>query len=307
MTTATGKQPQPSTASAAYEYLSGLFADGCMTITDQEFRQLREFIHAHTGIALSEHKRVLVCSRLAKRLRRHGLRCYTDYYDLLTTGDSNGQELVAMINAITTNKTEFFREPHHFRFLREEVFPIYRHNPNRERPIRLWSAATSTGEEAYSLAMTALEAMASFNEKDIRILATDIDTDVLSRAESGIYSIEQSEYIPEALRHQYFLKGRGTHEGEVLAKPILKSLVHFRRLNLLEDPWPMQKPFDVIFCRNVLIYFDKPTQHKLFLRMGGMLKKGGYLMLGHSEAMHGLNDTYKSVGHSIYQYRGGTP
>lgn len=278
--------------------------DSRLTISDTEFLQLREFIHAHTGIALSEHKKALVCSRLAKRLRHHGLQHYSDYYVLLVEKDPEGSELMAMINCITTNKTDFFREPHHFHFLSEQVFPAYKQNPSRERPLRMWSAASSTGEEAYSLAMTALEAMPSFNDQDIRILATDIDTDVLSRAASGVFSRTQAKHIPDALLHRYFLRGKGVHEGEVMAKPLLKSLVHFHWLNLQEDPWPMQEKFDVIFCRNVLIYFDKPTQQKLFERMGGALKKDGYLMLGHSEAMHGLNDLFKPVGHSIYQCRG---
>lgn len=278
--------------------------DSRLTITDSEFRQLRQFIHAHTGIALSEHKRALVCSRLSKRLRYHGLQHYADYYEILTQADPDGQELVAMINAITTNKTDFFREPHHFRFLAEEVFPVYRKNPNRNRPLRMWCAAASTGEEAYSLAMTALDTMPSFNQDDIRILATDIDTDVLARAESGVYMLEQAQRIPEELRRRYFLKGQGDHQGEVKAKPVLKALIQFNWLNLLEDPWPMQALFDVILCRNVLIYFDKPTQQKLFRRMGGVLKKDGYLMLGHSEAIHGLCEMFRPVGHSIYQYRG---
>lgn len=281
-----------------------VLADNRLTITDTEFLQLREFIHTHTGIALSEHKRALVCSRLAKRLRYHGLQHYTEYYALLTQADPEGQELVAMINSITTNKTDFLREPHHFRFLAEEIFPAYRHNPNRQRPMRLWSAAASTGEEAYSLAMTALECLPSFNEQEIRILATDIDTDVLARAESGIYTLAQAKHIPVSLLHRYFLKGQGVHEEEVMAKPVLKALIQFHRLNLQDEPWPMQALFDVILCRNVLIYFDKPTQQKLFQRLGSALKKNGYLMLGHSEAMHGLGDLFRPVGHSIYQYRG---
>lgn len=284
--------------------LSSILDDSRLTISDAEFRQLREFIHAHTGIALSEHKKALVCSRLSKRLRHHGLQHYSDYYKLLVENDPEGAELMAMINAITTNKTDFFREPHHFRFLSEHVFPAYKQNPNRERPLRMWSAASSTGEEAYSLAMTALEAMPSFNEKDIRILATDIDTDVLARAASGVYTQAQASLIPQALLRRYFLKGQGAHQGEVMVKPVLKSLVHFHWLNLQEEPWPMHEKFDVIFCRNVLIYFDKPTQQRLFQRMAGALKKDGYLMLGHSEAMHGLNDLFKPVGHSIYQCRG---
>lgn len=284
--------------------IGSILDDSRLTISDGEFRQLREFIHAHTGIALSEHKKALVCSRLSKRLRHHGLQHYSDYYVLLVEQDPEGVELMAMVNAITTNKTDFFREPHHFRFLSEVVFPAYKQNPNRERPLRMWSAASSTGEEAYSLAMTALEAMPSFNDQDIRILATDIDTDVLSRAATGVYTLSQAAQIPQALLQRYFLKGHATHQGEVMVKSVIKSLVHFHWLNLLEDPWPMQEKFDVIFCRNVLIYFDKPTQQKLFQRMAGALKKDGYLMLGHSEAMHGWNDIFRPVGHSIYQCRG---
>lgn len=284
--------------------INAILDDSRLTISDAEFRKLREFIHAHTGIALSEHKKALVCSRLSKRLRHHGLQHYSDYYALLVEGDPEGAELMAMINCITTNKTDFFREPHHFRFLAEQVFPAYKRNPGRERPLRMWSAASSTGEEAYSLAMTALEAMPAFNDQDIRILATDIDTDVLARAASGVYSRAQARQIPQALLHRYFLSGQGAHEAEVMAKPILKSLVHFHWLNLQDDPWPMREKFDVIFCRNVLIYFDKPTQQKLFQRMASVLKKDGYLMLGHSEAMHGWDNIFKPVGHSIYQCRG---
>lgn len=303
MTIATGLQP-PTAQSSAHRSAGRMAVDDYMTISDHEFRQLREFIHAHTGIALSEHKRALVCARLAKRLRYHGLQCYADYFSLLTQADPEGEELVAMINSITTNKTDFFREPHHYRFLAEEVFAVHRQDPNRERPMRIWSAATSTGEEAYSLAMTALESMPSFNAKDVRILATDIDTNVLSHAREGIYTMEQAKCIPEALLHRYFWKGQGKHEGQVMTKPVLKALIQFNWLNLQSDPWPMHALFDVILCRNVLIYFDKPTQLKLFERMGSVLKKNGYLMLGHSEAMHGVSDIFRPVGHSIYQYRG---
>ncbi|MGE5240176.1 MAG: CheR family methyltransferase [Bacteroidota bacterium] len=303
MTTVTGQQP-PTAQSSAHRSAGRNAVDDYMTISDHEFRQLREFIYAHTGIALSDHKRALVCARLAKRLRYHELQCYADYFSLLTQADPEGEELVAMINSITTNKTDFFREPHHYRFLADEVFAAYRQDPNRERPMRIWSAATSTGEEAYSLAMTALESMPSFNAKDVRILATDIDTDVLSRAREGIYTMEQAKCIPEALLHRYFMKGQGRHEDRVMAKPVLKALIQFNWLNLQSDPWPMHVLFDVILCRNVLIYFDKPTQLKLFERMGGALKKNGYLMLGHSEAMHGVSDIFRPVGHSIYQYRG---
>jgi len=294
---------------ASSESVSGklgiILDDTRLSITDAEFRRLREYIHEHTGIALSEHKKALVCSRLSKRLRHHGLKHYSEYYRLLVENDPQGDELMAMINSITTNKTDFFREPHHFSFLKEIVFPDYSKNPNRERPLRMWSAASSTGEEAYTLAMTALEAMPSFNEHDIRILATDIDTDVLSRAANGIYTNNQAKQIPRDLLQRYFFRGMGSNEGNVMAKPRLKALIQFNWLNLQHNPWPMHSKFDVIFCRNVLIYFDKPTQLRIFQRMADVLKPNGYLMLGHSESMHGLSNLYKPVGHSIYQRWGG--
>ena len=272
-----------------------------MAITDKEFNQLRELIYAHTGIALAEHKRALVCSRLAKHLRRHGMTTYTEYYDLLMQQDPDGAELVEMINAITTNKTDFFREAHHFKFLTERVLSAFAQNLPRDRPLRIWSAGTSTGEEAYTLAITVLESMPTASERNVQIYATDIDTDVLARAERGVYTAEQASHIPQGLLHKYFLKGDGKNAGYVMAKPRLKSLIQFGWLNLQQDAWPIREPLDIIFCRNVIIYFDKPTQQKLFDRMSAILKKGGYLMLGHSEAMHGMNNRFKSVGHSVYQ------
>lgn len=271
-------------------------------ITDQEFRQLRELIHAHTGIALSEHKRALVCTRLAKRLRHHNLKTYAEYYTLLTRADPEGKELMEMINAITTNKTDFFRESRHFEFLVRQVFPVF--NQARRR-LRLWSAGTATGEEAYSLAIALSESLPAIEGRDVRILATDIDTQVLERARQGIYTFEQIAHLPEALHRRYFLKGTGEHLGQVRIRPSLQALIRFRHLNLIEEPWPMRGPFDVIFCRNVLIYFDKPLQRRLLERFAGILRRGGYLMLGHAEFIHGLEQLYVQVGHSIYQCRKG--
>ena len=272
------------------------------TITDREFGQLRDLIHAHTGIALSEHKRALVCSRLAKRLRHYNLACYADYYELLTQADPDGRELMEMINAITTNKTDFFRESHHFQFLSEQVFPALKQS--RQRRLRIWSAAASSGEEAYTLAIAVSEAFPAPNDWDIKILATDIDTNVLERAARGVYSEHQVRMISKPLLQRYFLKGAGAHEDEVMVKPVLKSLIRFARLNLIDEPWPMQGPFDAILCRNVFIYFDKPTQQRLFARFAKLLRKDGYLMLGHAEFIQGHESLFSIVGHSIYRRRG---
>ena len=282
---------------------ASILTDYRRMITDDEFQQLRALIHKHTGIALSDHKRALVCSRLSRRLRYYQFVRYAQYYDLLCHGDPDGVELMEMINAITTNKTDFFREVHHFQFLTENVFPA--HHKKKTRRLRLWSAATATGEEAYSLAITVREAFADAASWDIKILATDIDTQVLAHAHAGVYSVQQATPIAQSLLRRYFLKGSGDFENQVCVKPVLRALLRFRRLNLLADPWPMRAPFDIIFCRNVFIYFDKPTQQRLLQRMASMLLPGGFLMLGHAEAIHGFDHLYRAVGHSIYQVRSG--
>ena len=285
------------------ERAASLLTDYRRMITDDEFRQLRALIHRHTGIALSDHKRALVCSRLSRRLRHYQFTRYAQYYELLCHGDPDGVELMEMINAITTNKTDFFREAHHFQFLTEHVFP--EHRKKKTRRLRLWSAATATGEEAYSLAVTVREAFADAADWDIKILATDIDTRVLAHAHAGVYTVEQAGPITHPLLRRYFLKGHGDFNNRVCVKPGLKTLIRFRQLNLLNDPWPMRAPFDIIFCRNVLIYFDKATQRRLLERMAGMLSPHGFLMLGHAEAIHGFDHLYRAVGHSIYQARAG--
>jgi chemotaxis protein methyltransferase CheR len=277
--------------------------DARLAIGDAEFRKLRDLIHRHTGIALGDHKRALVCSRLAKRLRSLGLGTYAEYYDLLSHSDPEGRELMEMINAITTNKTEFFRESHHFRYLNERVFPAMR--AAHQRRVRIWCAGTSSGEEAYTLAMAIGESFQSLMEWDIKVLATDIDTNVLERARRGVYPLAHVDAVPLELRQKYFLKGQGANQGLARVKPELQALIRFRRLNLIDETWPMQGPFDVIFCRNVLIYFDKVLQHKLLARFARLLRPNGFLMLGHAEAIHGFEPIYRPVGHSIYQYRGG--
>lgn len=273
-------------------------------ITDAEFNRLREFIHAHTGISLSDHKRALVYSRLARRLRHHGLETFADYYTLLTEHDPAGEELVEMINCITTNKTDFFREPHHFRFLSERAFPEARARAGTSRRLRLWSAGTASGEEAYTLAITVREAFPLSEFWDIRILATDIDTRVLAHGERGEYALEQAERIPAPLLQKYFYQGEGDNAGRVQAKPVLKDLIRFRRLNLMDEPWPMRGPFDVIMCRNVIIYFDRATQRRLIERFTQLLRPGGYLMLGHSESLIDAGTALRHMSQSVYQYLG---
>lgn len=278
--------------------------DFALALTDKEFCHLRDLIYAQTGIALTEHKRTLVRARLAKRLRHHNLASFSDYYHLLTEKDPDGSELIEMINCITTNKTDFFRESHHFDFLTEQVIPEQRTLTRGQRRFRIWSAGSSTGEEAYSAAMTIREAISSDELWDVRILATDIDTRVLRHGEEGIYSFDQASRIPEHLLRRYFLRGTGENSGHVRVKPTLRQLVDFRYLNLMDESWPMRGPFDVIFCRNVIIYFDRETQRRLISRLLKLLRPDGYLFLGHSESLIGTDDAVQHVGQSIYRYMG---
>ncbi len=275
-------------------------------ISDQEFYQLRDFIYAHSGIDLANHKRALLCSRLAKRLRYYGIRSYSDYFDLLTKNDPEGHELVHMINAITTNKTEFFRENHHFQFLSDHVFPEIKETfaKNNGKRLRFWSAGTATGEEAYSLAMIVKEFFSKDIGWDIKILASDIDTNVLAHAARGIYTYEQIRNVPKDLLQHYFLKGINNKKSHVMAKREIKDLISLHHLNLQDDIWPMNGKFNVIFCRNVIIYFNKITQKKLIEHLTRYLVKDGYLMLGHSESLHGIHSSFRHVGHSVYQYIG---
>lgn len=276
--------------------------NGQFQITDSEFRALRDFIHAHTGIALSDHKRALVCARLAKRLRQNQLTNFSDYYTLLNEHDSLGRERTEMINCITTNKTDFFREPHHFRFMSEKLLSsLHASGPGRARRLRIWSAGSSTGEEAYSIAMTVLQVVPAGERWDVKILASDIDTTVLARGEQGIYTREQARGIPEPLLHRYFKKGVGANAEKVQIKSEVADMVRFRHLNLLDETWPFQGAFDIVFCRNVIIYFDRDTQRALVERFARVLRPDGYLMLGHSESLPHAIGGLRHVGQSVYQ------
>jgi chemotaxis protein methyltransferase CheR len=268
--------------------------------TDGDFRRLQGLVREHTGISLSDSKSDLVYSRLARRLRALGLGTFHDYCGLLQTG---GEELEAFSNASTTNLTAFFREAHHFDYLASEVLTSPVSASNRARRLRIWSAGCSTGEEPYSIAMTVLVHLPSASSWDVRILATDLDSDVLDRARSGIYAIERVESLLAERRHRWFLRGKRERAQQVRVRDEARRLVTFRHLNLMH-PWPMQGPFDVIFCRNVVIYFDKEDQRRLFARMAELLPPGGHLLLGHSETLFGLNDRFDLVGKTVYRRLG---
>ena len=279
---------------------------GEVEITDNEFRLFREFIYQRSGIALTEAKKQLVKSRLRKRLRHYNLSRFQDYYDLVVKEGNSSPEVTELVNCITTNKTDFFREPHHFDFVANEVIPAMLQQGEQDetpRRLRIWHAGCSTGEEPYTLAMTLAEAAARQGRWDIRQLASDIDTAVLAHAERGVYEADRVSPIAADLLRKYFLRGGGERKGLYKVKPELQARIAFRQINLLDDNWPIRSDvlFDMIFCRNVVIYFDKPTRQRLFARFEQRLRPGGYLFIGHSESLLGISDAFEALGHTIYR------
>ena len=269
---------------------------------DAEFDFIRHVVGENAGIVLGPNKRQLVQGRLARRLRELGLPTYEAYCSYLR--DAGPEELVGLINAITTNVTSFFRENHHFEALASYMLPEAMKRNAVSKRLRIWSAGCSTGEEPHCLAMVAAETMPAAPRWDLKILATDIDSDVIEAAASGIYPVDRMASVAAERLKRFFQKGTGEHQGAAIAKHELKSLITFRTLNLLHS-WPMKGPFDVIFCRNVMIYFDQPTREKLVNRFSEMLVPGGYLCIGHSESIHAGSAPFKLVGKTIYRRNGG--
>jgi len=265
-------------------------------MSDADFKQISELAYQYTGIVLGPQKRDMVYGRLARRLRDVGLTCVGDYIDLIKK-DTN-QEVSKFINAITTNLTSYFREQHHFDFLKETLIPELIKTNGSSRRIRGWSAGCSTGEEPYSIAITFRDCM-ELSGWDCKILATDLDSKVLDKGQQGVYGVERIESLKPEIKSKWFLRDQN-HPDIVKVKPDLQSLIRFKRLNLLED-WPMKGPFDFIFCRNVVIYFNAETQAVLFDKYANMLKDGGYLIIGHSESLNRTCERFRSIGKTIYQ------
>ena len=257
-----------------------------------DFERVRSLIYEHAGIALNENKAELVYSRLTKRLRALSLSNFKSYLLLLAEPDL--PEWEHFVNALTTNQTDFFREAHHFPILAAHVLQVSR------RPVQLWSAASATGEEPYTMAMVLCEAFGTLGPP-AKILATDLDTGVLSKAREGVYDADRvSGIAPERLR-QFFLKGKGAREGSVRVRSELRALVSFDQLNLRASEWSIHGPFDAIFCRNVLIYFDKPTQYQVLERLAERLTPDGLLFAGHSESLLHAADLFKPCGKTVYR------
>jgi chemotaxis protein methyltransferase CheR len=274
-----------------------------MTMTEQQhplnddvFERFRALVYRECGINLTDHKRALFNSRLQKRLRQLGLTSFQDYYDLVV-GRCGDAELTTMLDYISTNHTEFFREPHHFTFLRERVL----HELAGDKTVRIWSTACSSGEEPYSIAMTLSDAIASPSTWNCRILASDISTRMLAKAAAGQYSHARVNSLPPDLVRRHFLLGKGDHRELVKIKSHVADMAVFRRINLMDDRYPIKSLLDVIFCRNVIIYFDRETQAAVLARLSRYLKPGGYLFMGHSETLHGISDVFHYVAPTIYR------
>ncbi|MBK0393187.1 CheR family methyltransferase [Ramlibacter algicola] len=258
-----------------------------------EYELARRLIADYAGIKLSEHKRFMVHNRLSRRLRALGMESFAGYLELVQRG---GAEREAFVNALTTNLTAFFREPHHFELLAARARA---HAARDSRPLRVWCSACSTGEEAWSIAITLREAGCRFE-----LLATDIDTDALATASAGLYSRERTDSLAQERLRAHFLRGVGVNEGWVSVRREVHQGVTFAPLNLLAPTWPSMEPFDVIFCRNVVIYFDREAQQRLLGRFAGLLRAGGLLAVGHAESFPAGHPRFRACGRTAYEYAG---
>ena len=278
-------------------------AGGGPRLGDREFEFLRKFVYTHCGISLGEHKRQLVQGRLFRRLRALGLQQFSSYCELLQRDPQS--ELGELASVISTNVTAFFREVHHYDLLVAELLPRWLEDKRRSgERLRIWSAGCSTGEEPYALAMVLAEAIEQHGAGgvDAKILATDLSPQALETARRGVYALERLGGISDAHRRRWMLRGSGEYEGLASVHPKLRELVTIQPLNLLHE-WPMKGPFDAIFCRNVVIYFDQPTKQRLFRRYAELLPLGGYLFLGHSESLHGISEDFELIGRTVYRKR----
>ncbi len=270
-------------------------------ITDSEYKFICDLVYEQSRIKLGDNKRELVMARLSKRLRKLGLKSYGDYCKMVKTPKGQ-EELGDLIDAISTNHTFFFREKGHFDYLRDIVLPKFapREKPNPK--INIWSAACSSGEEPYSIALLLAEYYGIHNTSaQWNIDCTDISTKVLKKAAEGIFPSERLEQVPAAMVEKYFQAGYGQWEGHYRVRDEIKRHMTFQRLNLLGGRYPFKEPYDVIFCRNVMIYFDKPTQAELVEKFFPLIRAGGYLFIGHAESLTGTNHRYKTIKPAIYQ------
>lgn len=273
-------------------------------MSNQEFKLFSKFIYAQCGIKMPPAKKTMLAARLLKRLRDLGLTSYKKYYEYINTPDGHSKELARMIDVVTTNKTEFFREAEHFDFLAKRALPALAgsRQAGNKRKLNIWSAGCSSGEEPYTLAMVVAEFFSTTRPLDqFSILATDISTQMLATAKKAIYLKETVEPVPAMLRRKYLMRSKDSQKGVYRIVPELRHCVAFRYLNLMDKDFGISARMDIIFCRNVAIYFDRQTQRKLFEKLYNQLVSGGYLFIGHSESLNGINEKFQNVATTTYR------
>lgn len=270
-------------------------------LSGRDFTRLSQLVYQETGIRLGPEKKTMLEARLRRRLRDLSLPCCTSYCEYLFDPDRPREEMLRFIDVVTTNKTDFFREPAHFDFLVRTALPTLASSASGERPLLVWSAGCSSGEEPYTLAIVLSEYAEAHPGFRFSILATDISTTVLARAEAGVYANETVEPVPAPLRRKYLMRSRDRQSDRVRIVPELRELIRFRRLNLMDSDYALETPADAIFCRNVLIYFDRPTQEKVLNRLSRCLVPQGYLFVGHSESLHEFDVRLTPVAPAVYR------
>jgi chemotaxis protein methyltransferase CheR len=280
-----------------------LYKESIKAMSQKEFDRLSEFIVGHCGIKMPPAKKIILESRLQKRLRSLGIASFKEYCDYVFESEEGAAELVHMIDAVTTNKTDFFREPVHFQFLTETVLPEFLAEAadRGRKQFHVWSAGCSSGQEPYTLAIVLTEFAQQHPEFQFAILATDISTRVLEKARLGIYDQQVIEDVALSLKQKYFLRSKDREKGLIRVVPELRAKILFERLNLMEEQLSVAEPMDALFCRNVIIYFERDTQYSLLSRLCRCLKTGGYLFLGHSETVHGFDLPLARISSTIYR------
>jgi chemotaxis protein methyltransferase CheR len=272
--------------------LKGAALEREFAFSDVEFKQICKLIYERAGIHLTPSKKDMVYSRLARRLRANNISTFSDYLDIVET--NSGPEREAFVNALTTNVTSFYREAHHFEILAQHI-----KNLPKQRLINIWCNAASTGQEPYTIAMTMLDVFEGVTPP-VHIIATDIDTNALQKASAGVYTMEEAKNLPKDVLERHFLKGRADKTGSIKIRQELRDMVSFAQLNLLDEKWPIKGPFDAVFCRNVMIYFDKATQNNILRRFVPMMQRDALMFAGHSESLQGLNDVFHLRGKTVY-------
>lgn len=270
-------------------------------ISSGDYSRLRDLVYREAGIALGPSKKVMLEGRIRRRLKALSLDSYSDYCGYLFSDRGLREELIHFIDVVTTNKTDFFREPRHFEFLTAQLLPERARSGDPRKPLLVWSAGCSTGEEPYTLAMVLSEFELAHPGFSFRILATDVSTMVLEKAERGIYSIDAVRPVPQMLRAKYLMRGREPGSSRVRVVPELRRSIEFRRVNFMESDYEIAEKFDAVFCRNVIIYFDRPTQQSILGKLTQCLLPGGYLFMGHAETLHELDLPVTQVAPALFR------